>query len=234
MRYGLGFTFFSSEETQSHPLDTKTNGDWNMLSFYAGWRSGEFFVTPQVNLGQGTFHSRRTIAAGTLGRVANADWSSYVAAGGFTTGYIIDVGRFQVIPQIALDGLYLREGTYNEAGGGGIGLSLKQRNQQSVRSFAGVVGQGTYSWDSGNLQPQLLVGWSHDFMNSPATIDGSFEATPGSPFHLVGPTLEPNKIIGGASFAYVQGNWSAGINYDASASTGSLAQSATISLSSRF
>ena len=97
-----------------------------------------------------------------------------------------------------------------------------------------MLGQGTYTWDNGVLQPQLLVGWTHEFKNSPATIDGTFESAPGSPFHLVGPTLEPNHIVGGASFAYVLGNWSAGVNYDASASTGSLAQSATISLSSRF
>jgi uncharacterized protein YhjY with autotransporter beta-barrel domain len=233
-RYGLAYTFFSSQETEAHPLDTKTNGDWNMVSFYAGWRSGEFFVTPQINLGQGSFKSRRTIVAGSLVRVPTADWSNYIAAGGFTTGYIFDVGGFQVIPQIALDGLFLREGTYSEVNAGGVGLSLKSQNQQSVRTFAGVVGQGTYSWNSGNLQPQLLVGWSHEFMNSPATIDGTFESAPGSPFHLVGPTVEPNKIVGGASFAYILGNWSAGINYDASASTGTLAQSATISLSSRF
>jgi hypothetical protein len=36
------------------------------------------------------------------------------------------------------------------------------------------------------------------------------------------------------SFAYVMRNWSAGFNYDAAASSGSLAQSATFSLSSRF
>jgi uncharacterized protein YhjY with autotransporter beta-barrel domain len=234
VRYGVGYTFFSSQEVESHPRDTKTNGDWNMLSFYAGWRTGDFFVTPQVNLGQGDFHSRRTIIASTVGRSATANWSSYLAAGGFTTGYIMDVGGFQIIPQIAVDGLYLRESAYNENGAGGIGLSLKQQEQQSVRSFAGVLGQGTYTWDNGNLQPQLLVGWSHEFMTSPATIDGSFEATPGSPFHLVGPTLEPNRIIGGASLAYVFGNWSAGFSYDAAHSSGSLAQSATISLSSRF
>ena len=233
-RYGLGYTFFSSEETEAHPLATKTNGDWNMLSFYAGWRMGEFFVTPEVNLGEASFESRRTVVAGSLVRAPTGNWSSYLAAGGLTTGYIFDLGGFQVIPQIALDSLYLREGAYNETGGVGIGLSLKPQDQQSVRSFAGVVGQGTYSWNNGNLQPQLLVGWSHEFMNGPATIDGSFESAPGSPFHLVGPTVEPNRIIGGASFAYILGNWSAGVNYDASASTGTLAQSATISLSSRF
>ncbi|HXJ02996.1 MAG TPA: autotransporter domain-containing protein [Micropepsaceae bacterium] len=234
VRYGLGYTFFSSEETEAHPLDTKTNGDWNLVSAYAGWRSGDFFVTPQANLGFGTFQSRRTIVAGSLVRAATANWNSYLAAGGLTTGYVFDVGDFQIIPQVALDGLYLREGTYNETGASGIGLSLKEQGQQSVRTFAGVVGQGAYSWNNGNLQPQLLVGWSHEFMDNPATIDGTFEAAPGSPFHLVGPTVEPNKIIGGASFAYIVGNWSAGINYDASASTGTLAQSATISLSSRF
>jgi uncharacterized protein with beta-barrel porin domain len=233
-RYGLGYTFFASQEIENHPRDTKTNGDWNLLSFYAGWRAGDFFVTPQVNLGQGDLHSRRTIAAGSLVRSATANWTSYLASGGLTTGYIIDVGGFQIVPQIALDGLYLHDGTYTENGGGGVGLALKSQSQDSIRSFAGVLGQGTYNWDNGVLQPQLLVGWSHEFKNSPATIDGSFESAPGSPFHLVGPQLEPNHIVGGASFAYVLGNWSAGINYDASASTGSLAQSATVSLSSRF
>ncbi len=233
-RYGLGYTFFSSEEVESHPRDTKTNGDWTMLSFYGGWRSGGFFVTPQINVGEGSFKSRRAITAGTLSRTATADWSSYLAAGGLTTGYIVDVGGFQIIPEIALDGLYLNEGSYTEANAGGLGLSLKSQNQQSYRGFAGVVGQGNYSWDAGNLQPQLIVGWSHEFNNNPATIDGTFESTPGSPFHLVGPMLDPNRIVGGASFAYVLGNWSAGINYDAMASSGSLAQSATISLSSRF
>jgi hypothetical protein len=233
-RYGIGYTFFSSQETETHPRDTKTNGDWNLISVYGGWRAGGLFVTPEATLGQGDFHSRRGIVAGPVSRSAAANWSSYLAAGGLTTGYIMDVAGFQLVPQIAVDGLYMREGAYTEARAGGMNLSLDPQNQQSVRSFAGVLGQGTYVWDNGNFQPQLLIGWSHEFLNTPATIDGSFESAPGSPFHLVGPTLEPNKIIGGASLAYVLGNWSAGINYDASANSGSLAQSATISLSSRF
>ena len=235
-RYGIGYTFYSSQETEFHPRDTKTNGDWNLVSAYGGWRPGAFFVTPEVNLGLGDFHSRRSIVAGAVARSATAIWSNYLAAGGFTTGYIMNLGGFQLIPEISLDGLYLRQSAYSEIGAGGIGLSLKPGDQKSLRSFAGLLGQGTYAWDNGNLQPQLLVGWSHEFLNTPATIDGSFESTPGSPFHLVGPTLEPNRIIGGASFAYVVGNWSAGFNYDASASSssGPMAQSATINLSSRF
>jgi uncharacterized protein with beta-barrel porin domain len=103
-----------------------------------------------------------------------------------------------------------------------------------VRSFAGVIGQGSYAFNEGAFMPQLLAGWTHEFANDPITIDGSFESSPGSPFHLVGPTLASNKAIGGVSLGYVMRNWAAGFNYDASASRGSLAQSATFSISSRF
>jgi len=115
-----------------------------------------------------------------------------------------------------------------------MGVSLKSQNQTSIRSFAGVIGQGSYAFNEGAFMPQLLAGWSHEFVNDPVTIDGSFESSPGSPFHLVGPTLDANKIVGGMSFGYVLRNWSAGLNYDASASSGALAHSATISLGSRF
>jgi hypothetical protein len=234
-RYGVGYTFFSSQETERHPRDTKTNGDWNLVSAYAAWKFGDFFVAPQINGGMGDFKSRRSIVVGNiLGRKSVARWSSYLGAGGVTTGYIIDAGNFQIIPTIAIDGMYLNEGAYNEFGGGGMGVTLKAQSQTSVRTFAGVIGQGTYMFNEGAFMPQLLAGWSHEFVNDPVTIDGSFESTPGSPFHLVGPTLDANKIVGGMSFGYVLRNWSAGFNYDASASSGALAHSATISLSSRF
>src|SRR5262249_16300312 len=157
------YTFFSSEETESHPRDTKTNGDWNMASAYAAWRAGDFFFTPQVNLGEGDFIIRRAIVAGTVSRQAGPNRSRRIAAGGVRAGCIFDVGGFQVMPQIALDSLYLRESSYKEAGAGGIGLSLKEQTEQSVRAFAGVLGQGTYTWEAGNIQPQILVGWTHEF-----------------------------------------------------------------------
>ncbi len=71
-------------------------------------------------------------------------------------------------------------------------------------------------------------------MTSPATIDGSFESTPGSRFHLVGPTLDTDRAIGGASVSYVFSNWQAGLNLDASRGQNSMTEAATISLSSRF
>jgi len=233
-RYGAGLTFFSSQEIELHPRDTKTNGDWAMASLYSAWRLDNFFFAPQINAGAGDMRSRRTIIAGAIARSATAAWQSQMAAGGFTSGYILDFGNFQLIPTIALDGLYLRDSAYSEGSAGGMGVALDAKNQKSVRGFAGIIGQGNFNYDQGILMPQIVAGYSREFMNDPSTIDGYFEAAPGSPFHLVGPTLNASRFVGGMSFGYVLRNWSAGINYDASANSGSLAQSATVSLSSRF
>jgi uncharacterized protein with beta-barrel porin domain len=233
-RYGVGLTFFSSQETEMHPRDTKTDGNWGVVSGYSAWRYQNVFLAPQINVAFGDMSNRRGIVIGSQGRTARGKWQSYVAAGGFTTGYIVDFGEFQIIPTLALDGMYLRDSSYNEGGAGGIGLSIKSQSQQSTRAFAGIIGQGNFSYDEGSLMPQVIAGWSHEFLNDTATIDASFEAAPGSPFHLVGPTVEPNHIVGGMSLGYVLRNWSAGVNYDASANSGSLAQSATFSISSRF
>ena len=229
-----GYTFFSSQETERHPRETKTNGDWNMLSAYAAWRFNNFFVAPQVNVGVADFKTRRAVVVGDVGRLATAKSKNYLAAGGATAGYMFEFGNIDIIPTIAIDMMYLNQGAYNESGGGGLGLSLKSQSQTSVRSFAGVIGQGSYTFNEGAFMPQLLAGWTHEFANDPITIDGSFESSPGSPFHLVGPTLDANKVVGGMSLGYVMRNWAAGFNYDAAASQGSLAQSATFSISSRF
>jgi uncharacterized protein YhjY with autotransporter beta-barrel domain len=233
-RWGAGYSFFSSQEVETHPRNTKTNGDWNLRSAYGAWRFNNVYVAPQVNVGMGDFKTRRAIIVGNVGREARAKTDAYIAAGGATTGYIIDLGNIDIIPTLAFDMMYLSQSAYDEAGGGGMSLQLNSQSQTSVRSFAGVIGQGSYAFNEGAFMPQLLAGWTHEFANDPITIDGSFESSPGSPFHLVGPTLASNKIVGGMSLGYVMRNWSAGINYDASASRGSLAQSATFSISSRF
>jgi uncharacterized protein YhjY with autotransporter beta-barrel domain len=234
-RFGVGYTFFSSQETERHPRETKTNGDWNMLSAYGAWRFNNLFVAPQVNVGLADFKTRRAIQVGqVVGRLASAKQTNYLASGGATAGYVIEFGNIDIIPTIAVDMMYLNQGSYEEFGGGGMNLQLQSSNQTSVRSFAGVIGQGSYTFNEGAFMPQLLAGWTHEFANDPITIDGSFESSPGSPFHLVGPALDANKVVGGMSLGYVMRNWSAGFNYDAAASQGSLAQSATFSISSRF
>ena len=234
-RYGVGYSFFAGQVTEKYPRTSKEDMSLNMLSFYSGWRAQNFFFTPQLDAGIANFTGDRMVTAGGFSRIADGDWSAYVASGGFSTGYVLSFGPLQIIPQISLDGLYLHQTAYSETGGGqGIDMNVGKQDVRSLRLFAGVVAQGVFPVEEGRLQPQILAGWSHEFENNTPVIDVSFQALPGSPFALVGPTADPSKLIGGASFSYIFNNWSAGLNYDASRASGSLAQSATMNLTSKF
>ncbi len=234
-RAGVAFTFFASQEAEAHPADNRTDADWHVVSFYAGWRPGNFFVSPEINIGQVSFNARRGVAIGSaLSRTATATWTGYLGSGAVTTGYVFPMGAIQLVPELAVDGLYLRENAYNEQGAGAADLSIKTQDQKSARGFAGLIAQGTFAWDTGVIQPQLLLGWDYDFMNKPGSLNGTFTAAPNSPFQLTGPSVSASRLVGGLGMGYSVGNWSAAINYDAALSTGTVVQSATFSLSSRF
>jgi uncharacterized protein YhjY with autotransporter beta-barrel domain len=235
IRYGLAFTFFASSESEAHPADNKTDGDWHLLSFYAGWRPGNFFITPELNLGQADYTSRRGVPIGdVLTRTANANWIGYLGSAAVTTGYVLPMGVFQLIPELSVDGLYLHQNNINEKNAGAADLNINAQNEQSLRGFAGFLTQGAFAWAGGTVQPQMLLGWSYDVLNKPSVVNAYFRQAPTATFQLTGPDVGGNRFIGGVGLSYAVGAWSAGINYDVSLTTGAIAQSATFSLSSRF
>lgn len=235
IRYGLAFTFFASQESEAHPADNKTDGDWRLLSFYAGWRPGNFFVTPELNLGQASYNSRRGIPIGSvLTRTANANWIGYLGSAAVTAGYVMPMGVFQFIPELSVDGMYLHQNIINEKNGGAADLNIDAQNDKSLRGFAGFITQGGFAWAGGTVQPQLLLGWSYDFLNRPSVVNAYFRQAPTATFQLISPDTGANRFVGGIGLSYAVGAWSAGINYDVSLMSGGVTQSATFSLSSRF
>ena len=234
-RYGVSYTYFAGQVTESIPRATKENIALNLVSAYASWRANNFFVTPQANVGYASFDNRRRVVAGPITRRAISDWSTFLTSGGVTSGYVMNLGAFEIIPHVSVDGLYMYDTGYTERlGGDGVNLTLGSRTTRSVRVFAGVLAQTEFNLDDGVMKPQILAGWSHDFINDRPIIDASFEAAPGSAFSVVGPVTDSSRLIGGASFAYLFENWSAAFNYDASHMSGALSQSASITMTSRF
>jgi hypothetical protein len=235
VRYGTSYTYFAGQVTESGSQITKENIALSLASVYASWRSNNFFVTPQANIGYASYKNRRRVVAGPITRRPFSNWNTFITTGGVTSGFMADLGAFEIVPHISIDGLYAHDNAYTERlGGDGVNLSVGSRTTRSLRLFAGVVAQTEFMLDDGIMKPQILAGWSKDLANDSPVIDASFEATPGSDFSVVGPVSDSSRVIGGASFSYLFDNWSAAVNYDASHTSGALAQSATVSMTSRF
>ncbi len=234
-RYGISYSYFAGQVTESNPRATKENIALNLVSAYANWRWNNFFITPQVNVGYASYDNRRRVVAGAITRTPISDWSTYLTSGGVSSGFLFNVGGFDIIPHISVDGLYMYETAYTERfGGNGVNLNLDSRTTSSVRLFAGVIAQTEFMLDDGILKPQILAGWSQELISDRPVIDASFEAVAGSDFSVVGPKSSDSRLIGGASFQYLFDNWSAGFNYDAAQTSGAFAQSATVTMTSRF
>lgn len=234
-RYGVSYTYFAGQVTESIPRATKENIALNLITAYANWRANNFFIQPQLSGGYSSYDNRRRVIAGPIVRRAIADWNAFLATGGITTGYIFDFEGIQIIPHVSINGLYMTESGYTERfGGDAVNLELGRRDTRSVRVFAGIAAQAEFMLEDGVMRPQVLAGWSHEIIDDRKTIDASFEALPGSDFSIVGPVSDKSKLIGGAGFSYLFENWSAAFNVDASHSSGEFSQSASITMSSRF
>ncbi len=122
-RYGGALTFFSGDILEKIPAQVKTSTEWYMFSGYTDWRGKGLFFDSQVTVGYGSLTGRRAIfvdnsTGGTLiARVATDKRASLMAAGGFSTGAVMNMGTLVFMPQFSMDALTLRENGYTETGG---------------------------------------------------------------------------------------------------------------------
>ena len=237
-RYGFGVTYFTGDASAKAPRNDETLIEWYMLSAYTNWLGRGLFFDTQLTAGYGDFNASRDVSVGTaLTRTAAADWSGYLAAGGFSTGFMLTYNSVVFMPQFSIDGLYVHEDAYDESGGGdGVNLHVEAREQNSVRAYLGFTLRNDIAFENGFIQSALRGGWSQELLDDPLVLDASFVSTTGTgtPFSIDGADPQQGELIGGASLAFAAQSWSLGLNYDVTASDGLLGHAGVLTLTGRF
>jgi len=232
--FGIAFTVYKDYVDETGPRIASNNGHWFMTSPYMGFRQGNIFVNAQMNVGVGKQNMQRTVQIGPVTRNASGNVTEFLAAGGLTGGYVLDLGFVRIVPQVNLNAVDLVQNNYTEQGGGdGVNLAVKERSEASVRAFAGATIGDSYAVYDGHIVPQLFAGWSHEMLTANNTIEMSF-ASIGSNFTVSGPGEDRSKIIGSGSLSYVVDNWSVGISYDVDIESKTRVQTARMTAALRF
>ena len=245
--YGGAFTFYTGNVDQRAPQTSRNNTQWYMLSGYSTWRGKGLFLDTQITAGFGDLSAHRFIVVGNaanntlVARQANSKRSAALGAAGLTTGANFVFGSTTLTPNIALDGLTMREEGYTETGGGGLtgdGFDLKVNSvlMSSLRGFVGLNLRQDVNFGGFYLQPELRAGYRYDFLADRVNLTASFVGAPGAgPFTVIGPQLSKGGLLGGASVSATTGAWSIGLNYDMlSGSNGSMTQVGSLSLVGRI
>ncbi|HEX4860955.1 MAG TPA: autotransporter outer membrane beta-barrel domain-containing protein, partial [Rhizomicrobium sp.] len=261
--YGGAFSFYSGDIIEPYPRDSHSNTLWYMLTGYTDWRGKGLFLDTKADLGYFDVKSKRFIdltipstsgGASTLFQdEADGHRPGEMGAIGLTTGAILAYGSTTITPQLAIDGLAMREEGYTEvhpnlvagtsATGNGKGMDLTTQSYyaNSLRAFLGTEVREDLNFGDFFVQPDVRLGYRYDFLNDPTKLKfayafGNSTGTgPGQTITLQGPDPAQGNFVAGASLSATTDAWTLGASYDFIRGTnGATTQAGTIHLLGRI
>ena len=260
--YGGALTFYAGDVNEL-ARSAHQNQQWYLASLYSVWRGKGLFFDAKIDAGYGQITGKRTIilarpqtistywpnATTYYAREADNKHAGALLSGGFTTGGLFSYGAATFMPQLSVDGLYLREEGYTENNpntttvGDGFDLKVNQYYAKSLRAFVGFDARYDLQlWDF-YLQPEARAGYRYDFISDPVKLKAAFayatiapnSVTPGSTFELTGPDPSQGNFVLGGTIAASADTWTLGLNFDfVKGSNGAIQQVATVHLLGRI
>jgi hypothetical protein len=243
--YGGALTFYTGDIGEIGDRNGQNQTEWYQLSAYSDWRGRGLFFDSNIDVGVAQFKGKRNIVINTspsttFERTALNKHQGVYLAGGFTTGAILKYAATTIMPQLAIDGMTMRENGYTETGGGptgadGFDLNVGASYNNSLRAFLGADIRQDINLGSFFLQPEARVGYRYDFLSDPQKVTANFVSLPNNPFTITGPDPSQGNIVAGATLAASTDTWSLGISYDwVRGSNGATQQSAQFHLVGRI
>ena len=243
-RYGGAFTFFSGGMSAKAPLLQKTNSEWYMLTGYTDWHGRGFFLDTQGTVGYANFSGTRTLElADGFKRSALETHPGEYLAGGATAGLQYNVYGAQLMPQISVDGLAMRQEGYTERTAGtiqtdedGFDLHVEPNYAASARMFAGLDTRDDINIGDILLQPEARAGYRYDFANGQESVTANFvDVTPVDQFKISGPKPANGNALAGGGLSLSTGAWSLGLSFDyLYANSGNTSEEGTLTLIGRI
>jgi outer membrane autotransporter protein len=196
------------------------------------WRArfGGLIAAARGAVGYAGFESDRRFALGPLERVASAEWNGLTLTGNIGAAYEIPLGRFHLRPEASLDAFMLREGEYDENGGGaGFNLSVDERESRLVTGTA-MVAFGARFGGGFQIRPEISAGWRQTLAGEVGDTTARFGA--GTPFAIQAADAPEGAAILG--FGLTGGTDLSTVSLQARAESGEDYTAADVRLNVRF
>lgn len=260
--YGGALTFYAGDVNELS-RNAHQNEQWYLLSLYSDWRGKGLFLDTKIDAGYGQIDGKRTLAllrptsyasywpnsAAYYIREADNKHAGALIAGSVATGAMMSYGAATLMPQVNIDGMYMREEGYTEKNpntttvGDGFDLKVGQYYAKSLRAFFGFdMRYDLKLWDF-YLQPEARVGYRYDFISDPVKLKAAFAYSnvtgnsvgAGDTFELRGPDPAKGNLVLGGTIAATTDTWTLGLNFDfVKGGNGVFQQTATVNIVGRI
>ena len=230
--YGGAITFYAGDVNEL-ARDAHENQQWYLLSLYSAWRGKGLFLDTKLDAGYGHIDGKRTITLAPTSstyyvRQADNTHAGALISGSVVTGAMFSYGAATFMPQVNIDGLYVREEGYTEKNpstttvGDGFDLKVGQYYAKSLRAFVGFDARYDLNLFDIYLQPEARAGYRYDFVSDPVKLKAAFaysdnssvHPAAGDTFEVTGPDPSRGNFVLGGSLSTTTDTWTLGLSFD--------------------
>jgi outer membrane autotransporter protein len=196
---------------------------FGLLATY-GQRDGKgLWVDGLVGGGYNNYNVRRNIAFDNINRTANSSPGAGELDTMLATGYDFKKGNWTFGPTASLQYTYLGVNSFKETGADSLNIDADGWNASSLLSTVGA--QAAYTWmatKSIAVVPQINLGWQHEFMQNPYTINSTLNGSGPTFGNTSSAPIRDFLYTGiGATVAFGK-RWNTSVFYNASAGNSDL------------
>ncbi|MBV9592080.1 MAG: autotransporter outer membrane beta-barrel domain-containing protein, partial [Hyphomicrobiales bacterium] len=191
-------------------LDFADAGHTNVTTYqgalYTGWNSGAWYATGIAGFGVNAFGTTRQLAALGLPGSATSSPNGQTYSSYAETGYRFSQQGFAVTPYAGLGYIHAHINGFTESGGLGA-LSVNAGSSDSLATDLGVRLTTSVSIAGLNpIQPEVKLGWRHEFLDAAQTLTAALAGLPGSNFGVTGTNFGRESALVGVGATQALGS----------------------------
>lgn len=202
---------------------------------FGTYQHGGFYANAIAGGAQHSYQVNRGITFTNFNRIANSAPTAGELDSLLATGYEVKKGNFTFGPNTSLQYTYFGLQPFTETGAQSLDLSVANANTAGLNYILG--SHCLYDWKANkdlSVTPQLSLGWQHEFMQNPYTLNSSFSN--GAGFGYTTTTPQRDSLFSSVGFnVNFKKKYDASFNYTASSCNPTvLIQGFNVSLGTKF
>ncbi|MES2826069.1 MAG: autotransporter domain-containing protein [Pseudomonadota bacterium] len=197
-RLGLGGGYTKTSIDDNHST-ANTGVDSYQITGYFEYAPQPWFVRAALTAGVDRYDSSRNVSFAGINRDINADYRGKQYNGLVALGKHFYYNETTITPLASLQATHIKVDSFNEKGGGDVGLNVDKQDYDFLQSSLGVKVERVIKTSNGAVSPEAHVRWLHDFNSTTMEQNASF-AGGGAEFTAQGIKQDRDLYNVGAGF----------------------------------
>lgn len=166
--------------------------DGHLLTGYGAYEKDNVIFDLKGTYGLNFYETSRNIVAGSVHRIANADFDGHQWSLDGDMGYRMEKNGYTVMPKIGLKHMLLYTDAYKETGAGSASLNVDSDTYNKLYGKTEIAADKTFTVADILMSPKIKIGFMYDFLDEDVSTTAAFQGG-GSSFSVKG--LKPERYL---------------------------------------